>query len=129
MGHGTGRAQAALPAGLRLVIDQPHHLLYFVPPGGVIPGNEPITPLALRNLIVGSTVSSALGAVGYVGPDQEGGPDPNGPWGPVIRDMLIGLTVVQVASGLSDEAQGRQLRSAAARVVAEQANRLAQEIG
>ena len=39
--------------------------------------------------------------------------------------MLIGLTVVQVASGLSDEAQGRQLRSAAARVVAEQANRMA----
>src|SRR5262245_41273033 len=77
---------------IRLALSQLEWALYFTPPG-TPPGEEGITPADLRSLAAGNAISSMLGAVGYIGPDQEGGPDPHGPLGPVIRDALIGLTV------------------------------------
>jgi hypothetical protein len=70
------------------------------------------------------SISSLLEVVGYVGPDQEGGPDPNGPLGPYIRDALIGLSIAQLASQVSDAGLAREMRSVAARVVRDQADRI-----
>lgn len=91
------------------------------------PGDPP--PYALKDFMTGSTINSLLGAVGYVGPDQEGGPDPNGPLGPYIRDALIGLGLVRFASSLSDLDRARELQEFGARLVSENAERMAQGFG
>ena len=93
-----------------------------VPPGKPIPIPDP--PYALQQMTTGSAISTLLDAVGYLGPDQEGGPDPNGPLGPYIRDALVGLSVIQLASSLSDPGQARELQAAAARMVRDQVDRI-----
>jgi hypothetical protein len=89
----------------------------------------PDPPYALQQLTTGNAISALLDSVGYVGPDQEGGPDPNGPLGPYIRNVLVGLSVVQLASRLSDTAQAQELQAVAARVLREQIERIASEVG
>lgn len=89
----------------------------------------PDPPYALRQLETGSAISALLGSVGYVGPDQEGGPDPNGPLGPYIRDVLVGLSVIQLASRLSDAGHIQELQAAAARVLRNQVERIVTEVG
>ncbi len=85
----------------------------------------PDPPYALQQMTTGSAISTLLDAVGYLGPDQEGGPDPNGPLGPYIRDALVGLSVIQLASRLSDAGQAQELQAAAARMVRDQVDRIA----
>lgn len=90
-----------------------------------IPAPDP--PYALQQMTTGSAISTLLESVGYLGPDQEGGPDPNGPLGPYIRDALVGLSVIQLASRLSDASQARELQAAAARMVRDQVDRITTE--
>ncbi len=88
---------------------------------------DPPEPLgeALQQMMTGSAISLLLGSAGYLGPDQEGGPDPNGPLGPYIRDALVGLSVIQLATRLSDSGQAQELQAVAARMVRAQAERIA----
>jgi hypothetical protein len=81
-------------------------------------------PLALQQIAAGNAISSVLETVSYVGPDQEEGPDPNGPLGPYIRDILLGLSIVQLSSQMSDTGHVREMRAVAARLVQEQAERI-----
>jgi len=101
------------------------------PPQGkpVIPIPIPDPPYALQQMTTGSAISTLLESVGYLGPDQEGGPDPNGPLGPYIRDALVGLSVIQLVSGLSDANQAQELQAAAARMVRDQVDRITTESG
>ncbi len=98
-----------------------------VKPDRPIPVPDP--PYALQQMTTGSAISTLLESVGYLGPDQEGGPDPNGPLGPYIRDALVGLSVIQLASRLSDASQARELQAAAARMVRDQVDRITTESG
>jgi hypothetical protein len=93
-------------------------------PGKPVPVPDP-PPYALQHMTTGSAISTLLDAVGYLGPDQEGGPDPNGPLGPYIRDALVGLSVIQLASRLSDAGQAQELQATAARMVRDQFDRIA----
>jgi hypothetical protein len=81
-------------------------------------------PHALQQIAAGNAISSVLELVGYVGPDQEGGPDPNGPLGPYIRDILLGLSIVQLSSQLSDTSHTQEMRAVAVRLVRDQADRI-----
>ena len=94
-----------------------------------VPQRKPDPPYALQQMTTGSAISTLLDSVGYLGPDQEGGPDPNGPLGPYIRDALVGLSVIQLASRLSDANQARELQAAAARMVRDQVDRITVESG
>ncbi len=95
-----------------LVIQNPRDFIYYTPPG-TPPGEEGIVPVDIQNLAVGNAITSILGSVGYVGPDQEGAPTVHGPAGPYIRDALIGLTVAHLASSLTDRELARSLQASA----------------
>ncbi len=89
-------------------------------------GPEPF--LDLQSFAIGNAIIGMLGTVGYIGGDQEGAPPVTGPGGPVMRDILIGLTVVQLASHLSDHELGRRLEASAADLVVHQAQRMRENI-
>jgi hypothetical protein len=105
-------------------IDIPQHQ---EPPGGW-PMPDPPPYALLNGLSTGNAISSLLGSVGYIGPDQEGGPDPNGPLGPVIRDVLVGLRMVRLASSLGDSAEAKEVQAVAARLVRTHAEQLSQAV-
>lgn len=106
-----------------------HDLLWYTPDGVTNPGEYGITPADIRNIAIGNAITSMLGSVGYVGPDQDGGPDVHGPAGLSIRDALIGLTVAHIAAGLTDRELGRSLQVGALEGVARQVEQMRNNIG
>lgn len=99
----------------------------FVPPGGVWPGEEPISRAELRDIAAGRAVSGVIGAVGYPNPDDPF--DPDDPIGPYARDLVIALTAAQLASTISDKALGRELQATAVRVIGAQVEQMQRAIG
>jgi hypothetical protein len=73
---------------------------------------------------VGNTILSSLGAVGYINPDTDGGPSVTGPAGHIIREVLIGLTIFQLASQLRDKTSSRALGAAAADMIFQRAQQM-----
>ena len=106
-----------------------HDLLWYTPDGVTDRGEYGITPADVRNVAVGNAITSVLGSVGYVGPDQDGSPDVHGPAGPYIRDALIGLTVAHIAAGMSDRELGRSLEAGAFDGVARQVEQMRNSVG
>ena len=76
----------------------------------------------------GGAIAELLNPVGFVGPDQEGGPDPNGPLGPYIRETLISLSLVQLAGSLADHDLGREIQGMAGRMAQIHTERLQEAI-
>ncbi len=91
---------------------------------GVVQEFPPDFHPPVAELAAGSAIANLLGAIGYVGPDQEGGPDPNGPWGPVIRDSLVAMSIVQLSGAISDREAAQHVRKVAADLVQRQAAQL-----
>lgn len=116
-------------ASLRwLVIQNPRDFIYYTPPG-TPSGEEGVVPVDIQSLAVGNAITSILGSVGYVGPDQDGAPSVHGPAGPYIRDALIGLTVAHLASSLTDRELGRALQASALEGIAAQVRQMQQNLG
>ncbi len=99
------------------------NLVFRGPVGG---GDEP-KPINPASLILATAVSSVLTS-GFPNPDGDG-PDPNGPWGPVIRDIFVAVGVAQLGSIMTDKAMGRHFQGMAAKAIGAQAERLAQAVG
>ncbi len=99
------------------------NVLFPGPIGGDEP--KPINP-AFQSLVLASALGSLL-TVGF--PDPEGDNHLiHGPHAPVIRDISVMLGVAQLASSLTDKGMRRQLQSMAAKVIGEQAQRMAQVV-
>lgn len=82
------------------VFRNPRDVLY-VTPLGTPPGGESTVPIDTQNLALGNATSSLMGAVGDVRPDQEGVLSVHGLASPYVHDALIGLTVTNLAAGLT----------------------------
>ena len=90
------------------------------PIGGPEPHDIDFKALASAQAIVG-----VLGSVAFPDPDGDE-PNPRGPLGPVSRDVLIGLTVFQLASQVSDKASSRAVGKAGADLIGLGAKQLAE---
>ncbi|MBA3943190.1 MAG: hypothetical protein H0X37_01350 [Herpetosiphonaceae bacterium] len=99
------------------------NLVFRGPIGG---GDEP-KPINPASLILASAISSVLTS-GFPNPEGDG-PDPNGPWGPVIRNIFVAVGVAQLASTFTDAGMRRQFQGMAAKAIGAQAERLAQATG
>ena len=77
-------------------------------------------------LTAGSAIATILGPVGFPNPDGDG-PDPNGPFGPVIRDSLVAMSMLQLSSAISDRSAAFEVQKVAAGLVQRHAEQL-QEI-
>jgi hypothetical protein len=90
-------------------------------PPGVDGGPEP--HIDFKGLATGRAIVGMLGSVAFPNPEGDG-PDPAGPLGPVMRDVLIGLTVFQLASQLGDKASSQSLGKVGADLVVQGAKRM-----
>ncbi len=80
----------------------------------------PPDPRELATLV---TVAGLIGTEGYPNPDGTG-PDPDGPFGPIIHDVLVALSAGQLASTMADRALASELQLAAGRAAQVQMGRL-----
>lgn len=78
------------------------------------------------DLTSGIALVELLGSLDYPNPDGTG-PDPDGPWGPVIRDSVAALGILQLSHAIGDREFSVELQSVAAKLVQRQAEHL-QEI-
>lgn len=74
-------------------------------------------------LTSGIALADLLGSFDYPNPDGSG-PDPDGPWGPVIQESIAALGILQLAHAVQDEAIGGELKKLAGALVEQQAVRL-----
>jgi hypothetical protein len=71
----------------------------------------------------GFALLELLGSDAYPNPDGTG-PDPDGPWGPVIRDSIAALGILQLAQTIGDRQFGAELQRVAADLVQRQAEQV-----
>jgi hypothetical protein len=68
----------------------------------------------------GIALADLLGSLDYPNPDGTG-PDPDGPWGPVIRESIAALGILQLSHAIRDRAYAGELQKLAAGLVQQQA--------
>lgn len=69
----------------------------------------PPDPRELTTLV---TVAGLIGVDGYPNPDGTG-PDPDGPIGPIMHDLLVALSARHLASSMADKELGHELHAVA----------------
>jgi hypothetical protein len=85
----------------------------------------PPDPRELTTLV---TVAGLIGTEGYPNPDGTG-PDPDGPIGPIIHDVLVAISAGQLASTMADPELASELQSVASRAAQMNVVRLREAIG
>lgn len=85
----------------------------------------PPDPRELSTLV---TVAGLIGTDGYPNPDGTG-PDPDGPFGPIMHDVLVSVGIGQLASTLTDQEMAADLQSVAGKAAQMNVVRLREAIG
>ncbi|MEZ4506536.1 MAG: hypothetical protein R2848_12010 [Thermomicrobiales bacterium] len=85
----------------------------------------PPDPRELTTLV---TVAGLIGIDGYPNPDGTG-PDPDGPIGPIMHDLLVSLVAGQLAMGMADRELATNLQMVAGKTAQFSARRLQEVSG